>query len=160
MLHVHSHVSYFSDKKHKAEWVANFFEIKISRPLPKLKKSMNNGLLHTELRVLGHVIASAAEAELLALFHKGQTTTPLRTTPEELVHQQPPPSTPTYNSTALCIINSNDKQKNQSNGHDIILGKGLNTTSKLLHLLDSRQNRQIGLFYQTSSVKSSHSDEA
>ena len=43
-----------------------------------------NGPIHTECRVLKHVVASAAEAEFRGLFHNGQIAVPLRITLHEL----------------------------------------------------------------------------
>ena len=96
-----------------------------------------------------HVVASAAESELVLLFHSGQTTIPLQTTLREISHKQPPTPIKKDNATALRIFNSMFKQKNQSNEHGILLGQGSNMPSILLRLLGPRKNQQIGLFYQT-----------
>ena len=64
---------------------------------------MNNIPPYTKFRVLRHAIASAAEAELRALFPNGQTI---------LGHQQPPTPIETDNYTALGIVNSTVKEKN------------------------------------------------
>ena len=73
---------------------------------------MKNGPLNPIFRVLRHTVSSAAEAELVVLFHHVQTMIPLRTTLEELGHQQPPTPLETDNTTALGIVDSTVKQKN------------------------------------------------
>ena len=75
---------------------------------------MKNRPLQNKFRVIHHVVASYTEAELGYLFHNGQTIIPLRTTLEYLVHQQPLTRILREKSTALGIINSPFKQKNQN----------------------------------------------
>ena len=88
-----------------------FFELNIIKPSKQPKHTMKNVPLHTKCQVLCHVIASATEAELGALFRNGQTTTPLRTTLEDLGQQQPPTPIETDNYTAFGIVNSTFKQR-------------------------------------------------
>ena len=57
------------------------------------------------------MVASAAEAEVGALFINAQLAAPMRTTLEELGHQQPPTPMKTDNTTANGIINDTVKQK-------------------------------------------------
>ena len=59
-------------------------------PSKHSKNPMNNGPLHTNLQMLLHVVASAAEAKLGALFHNGQTTLLLSTTLKDISHKQHP----------------------------------------------------------------------
>ena len=73
---------------------------------------MKNGPLHTKCQILSHVVASAAEAELGALFRNGKTTIQMRTTLKDHGRKQPPPPIETDNSTALGIVNSTVKNKN------------------------------------------------
>ena len=58
-----------------------------------------------------HVMSSAAEAEMLALFMNGQELIPLRLCLEEMGHKQPPTTIKTDNSTAMGIANESIKQK-------------------------------------------------
>ena len=74
--------------------------------------------------MLRHFVALADKYELGGIFHNGQNTISLRTTLEELGHQQTPTLIETDNSTALYIINSTLKKKNQRNVHKILLGQG------------------------------------
>jgi hypothetical protein len=57
------------------------------------------------------VVASAAEAELVAIFHNGKGANPLRITLQELGHKQPPTPIQTDNSTTTGIANDSIKQK-------------------------------------------------
>jgi hypothetical protein len=54
-------------------------------------------------------MASAAESEVGACFHKAQIGAPLRVTLTELGHTQPPTPLLTYNSTAYGIVNETIK---------------------------------------------------
>ena len=94
--------------------------------------------------MLHHSIVSASEAKLGAFFNNGQTTIPLCTTLEELVHQQTPTPIETDKSTALGISKYIVKK---INGCDILFVQGSNTPMTLLHLPGTRQNQKIGLFY-------------
>ena len=70
-----------------------------------------NGPIHTECRILKHVVASAAEAEVGVLFHNGQTAVPLRITLHELGFTQPPNPIKTGNSAAEGIVTATVRQK-------------------------------------------------
>ena len=72
---------------------------------------MNNDPPHTELRILFHVVTSAAIAELEVIFHNGKTTISLRTTLKELEHQETNTLIETDNPTELGILNPTYKQK-------------------------------------------------
>ena len=56
-------------------------------------------------------MASAAEAELGALFYNGQAAEPIRTCLEEMGYPQPSTPIKTDNSTAAGIVNSSIRQK-------------------------------------------------
>ena len=86
---------------------------------PIRKKSPNlpppaNGPIHTECRILKHVVASAAEAEVGGLFHNGQTAVPLRITLHELGFTQPPTPIKTDNFAAEGIVTVTVSQQNNS----------------------------------------------
>jgi hypothetical protein len=57
------------------------------------------------------MVASVAESEVGACFHSAQSGAPLRVTPTELGHIQPPTPLRTDNSTAFGILNETIKQK-------------------------------------------------
>jgi hypothetical protein len=62
-------------------------------------------------KVLKHVMSSAAEAEIGAVFINTKEGAVLRTTLEELGHKQPPTPMETKNTTATGYSNGTIKQK-------------------------------------------------
>ena len=62
-------------------------------------------------KTIKHVMSSAAEAEMLALFMNAQELIPLRLCLDEMGHKQPPTTMKTDNSTAMGIANETIKQK-------------------------------------------------
>ena len=73
------------------------------------KKSPNlpspeNGPIHTECRILKHVVESASESEVGGIFQNGQTAVPLRIILHEISFNQPPTPIKTDNSTAEGIV--------------------------------------------------------
>ena len=62
-------------------------------------------------RVLKMVVASAAEAELAALFHNAREIVPLQITAEEMGHPQPATEIKTDNTTAKGIADNTLKQQ-------------------------------------------------
>ena len=76
-----------------------------------LTKPTPNGVLHALCITLHNVMASAAEAELGALFYNGQVAEPIRTCLEEMGYPQPNTPIKIDNSTAAGIVNSSIRQK-------------------------------------------------
>ena len=74
------------------------------------KKQINNGPISIIAKVIKHVMASAAESEIAALFMNARELLPLRTTCAELGHIQPATPMRTDNNTASGIINGIFKQ--------------------------------------------------
>jgi len=70
-----------------------------------------NGAILVLARVIKNVMASAAEAELGALFSNALEVLPMRQCLKELGHPQPATPIKTDNSTAQGIINNTIKQK-------------------------------------------------
>ena len=70
-----------------------------------------NGAILVLARVIKNVMASAAEAELGALYSNAQEILPMRQCLKELGHPQPATPIKTDNSTAQGIINNTIKQK-------------------------------------------------
>ena len=69
--------------------------------------------IHALCITLRNVMASAAEAELGALFYNEQVSEPIRTCLEEMGYPQPSTPIKTDNSTAAGIVKSSIRQKNQ-----------------------------------------------
>eukprot|EP00957_Ditylum_brightwellii_P054041 4093472-Ditylum_brightwellii.AAC.1 len=94
MLVVHSDASYLSERLAHNRAARHFYLAN------KTNKDLNNSSILTLSTIIHHVVASASEAELAALFYNAQEAVPLCTTLEEM--GQPHPKTPlvTDNSTA------------------------------------------------------------
>ena len=107
VLHIQSDASYLSVKNAKSTVGGHCYlgDIRDSNKPP------TNGPLFIVCNILKNVVASAAEAELAALFHNAQEAVILRTTLEEIGHKQPATPIKTDNSTAAGIINNTIKQK-------------------------------------------------
>ena len=108
LLHVHSDASYLSAPKAHSRSGGFFF---LSSPLSPTILSPINAPVHCEVQILKMVVASAAEAEIGALFLNGQTAVPLRITLGELGYLQPETPIQTDNSTAAGFCNSSIKQR-------------------------------------------------
>ena len=72
---------------------------------------LTNGPITLLAKIIKHVMKSAAEAEVIALFMNAEELVPLRHCLEELGHPHPPTPLKTDNSTANGIINRTMKQK-------------------------------------------------
>jgi hypothetical protein len=77
----------------------------------KNDKKLTNGAILIVSKVLKHVMSSAAEAEIGAVFINAKEGAVLRTTLEELGHKQPPTPMETDNTTATGYSNGTIKQK-------------------------------------------------
>ena len=112
ILHVHSDASYLTASKARSRAGGNYF---LSGP--DKENTTINGPIHSLAKIIKNVMASAAEAELGALYMNAQDTIPIRNTLEELGHPQPAAGTPirTDNSTANGIVHGSCKpQKTKS----------------------------------------------
>ena len=94
VLNLHSDASYLSEPKAKRRagghfWIGN-----------KNDEHFNNGAIVTLSSVIKHVMSSASEAELAALFYNCKAAVPLLITLEEMGHKQPKTPVTTDNSTA------------------------------------------------------------
>jgi hypothetical protein len=70
-----------------------------------------NGAINVICLTLKFVVASAAKAELGALFHNAKEAKILRITLEELGHKQPPSLIHIDNSTTVGIVNNTIKRQ-------------------------------------------------
>jgi hypothetical protein len=78
---------------------------------PKTTKNSPTDQFLIVSKVFKHVMSSAAEAEIGAVFINAKEGAVLRTTLEELGHKQPPTPMDTDNTTATGYINGTIKQK-------------------------------------------------
>jgi hypothetical protein len=107
ILHIHSDASYLSDNEAKSR-AGGFFYIGNNS---KNDRKLTNAAFFIVNKVLKHVMPSAAEAEIGAVFINSKEGAVLRTTLEELGHPQPPTPMETDNTTATGNSNGTIKQK-------------------------------------------------
>ena len=113
ILHIDSDSSYLSEPRASSRTGGHYY---LSSLPTNPKKYPNlpppaNGPIHTECRILKHVLASAAEAEVGGLFHNGQTAISIQITLHELGFSQPQTPIKTDNSTAQGIVTATVRQK-------------------------------------------------
>jgi hypothetical protein len=101
ILHIHSDASYLSENEAKSR-AGGFFYMGNTT---KNDKKLTNGAILIVSKVLKHVMSSAAEAEIGAVFINAKEGAVLRTTLEELGHKQPPTPMETDNTTATRYSN-------------------------------------------------------
>jgi hypothetical protein len=113
VLYIHSDASYLSEPKARSRSGGHFFlsDRPANLAQPPSQAPTPNGPLHTSSVILRNVMASAAEAEVGALFVNAQEGTVLRTTLIELGHPQPPTPLQSDNSTATGIVNASIRQR-------------------------------------------------
>jgi hypothetical protein len=107
ILHIHSDASYLSENEAKSR-AGGFFYMGNTT---KNDKKLTNGAILIVSKVLKHVMSSAAEAEIGAVFINAKEGAFLRTTLEELGHKQPPTPMETDNTAATGYSNGTIKQK-------------------------------------------------
>lgn len=111
-LHIDSDASYLSLPKACSRAGGFFYLSSASVPQTKAPKHPPiNGAIHVLSHKMRHVLASAAEAKIGALFENGQEAAALRTILSDMGHPQGPTPIKTDNSTAYGITNSTVKQK-------------------------------------------------
>ena len=107
ILQVHSDASYLSEPKARSRAAGHFF----LGWLPKANQPIKlNGAIYTLCTVLKFVAASAAEAELGALFLNVKEARVIRLILQEMGHPQPPTPIHCDNATAVGIANNTVKR--------------------------------------------------
>ena len=109
VLMVHSDASYLTESEARSRVGGHYFLG--HRPKNEFEAIRHNGSVHTVCGILKHIMSSAAEAELGALFVNGKEATVLRQTLADMGWKQPPTPIQTDNSTANGIINRTVKQQ-------------------------------------------------
>jgi hypothetical protein len=107
ILYIHSDASYLSEIAANSR-AGGFFYMGNSA---KTAKKLTNGAILIISTVLKHVMSSAAEAVIGAVFINVKEGAVLRTTLQELGHPQPPTPLETDNTTATGYSNGTIKQK-------------------------------------------------
>jgi hypothetical protein len=108
VLNIHSDTSYLSEPKACSQACVHFFMGSVSRDGKPIKL---NGAFHTLCSILQCVVASAAEAELGALFMNCQEGMIFKATLEDLGHPQSPIPVHRNNATAVGIPNNTIKRQ-------------------------------------------------
>lgn len=108
ILNIHSDASYLSESRARSRVAGQFF---LGSTPEKGVPIKLNGSIHVMTSVLKFVVASAAEAELAALFLNCKEGKVLRLVLEELGHPQPPTSIHCDNKTAAGIANDTVKKQ-------------------------------------------------
>jgi hypothetical protein len=107
ILNIHSDASYLSENEAKSRAGGLFY----MGSSTNTDKKLTNGAILIISKVLKHVMSSAAEADIGAVFINAKEGAVLRTTLEELRHPQPPTPMVTDNTTATGYSNGTIKQK-------------------------------------------------
>ena len=105
VLAVHSDAGYLNEKQARSRAGGHFF-MSTNVPIPP-----NNGAILTIAQIIKAVMASAAEAELGALFISAKEAVYIRKILEEMGHPQPPTPIQTDNSTAEGVLNNKVQPK-------------------------------------------------
>jgi hypothetical protein len=107
ILHIHSDASYLSENEAKSRAGGILLH---GQQQQHRQKTYQRGNLNIS-KVLKHVMSSAAEAEIGAVFINAKEGAVLRTTLEELGNPHPPTPIETDNTTATGYSNGTIKQK-------------------------------------------------
>ena len=108
VLNIHSDASYLSEPKARSRACGHFFMGSVPSDCKPIKL---NGAFHTLCSILRCVVASAAEAELSALFMNCQEGIIFKTTLKNLEHPQPRIPIHCDNATAVGIANNTIKRQ-------------------------------------------------
>ena len=101
VLNVHSDASYLTEPKARSRVGGHFFMSEDN------DNPQNNGAVLNIANIIKHVMSSAAEAEIGALFITSRQAIPARRLLEEMGHKQPPTPIQTDNTTALGFVTKN-----------------------------------------------------
>ena len=105
VLATHSDASYLSEPKARSRAGGHFFLSSDSNNPP------NNGAILNIAHIIKHVMSSATEAELAALYIMAREAVYIRIILEELGHKQPPTPVQTDNAMADGVINGKVQPK-------------------------------------------------
>ena len=106
VMNIHYDASYLSEAKACSQTCGHFFmgwQPKDGKPIHL------NGRFHVSANILRFVVASAAEAELRALYHNCQTGIVFQQTLKAMGHMQPKMPVHCNNATAVGIANNTVK---------------------------------------------------
>jgi hypothetical protein len=116
ILHIHSDASYLSENEANIRAGGFFYMGNTTQN----DKKLTNGAILIVSKVLKHVMSSAAEAEIGAVFINAKEGAVLRTTLEELGHKQPPTEMETDGVVQIKITYVYDKELGALGGNNTI----------------------------------------
>eukprot|EP00804_Cyclotella_cryptica_P025587 CCRYP_002823-RE/>CCRYP_002823-RE protein AED:0.29 eAED:0.29 QI:0/0/0/1/0/0/2/0/609 len=105
ILAVHSDASYLNEPKARSRAGGHFF-LSHDEKVPR-----NNGAILNIAHIIKHVMSSATEAELAALYIMAREAVYIRIILEEMGHKQPPTPIQTDNAMADAVINGKVQPK-------------------------------------------------
>ena len=111
IMNIHSNLSYLFKEKARSRTCGHFF---LGRVPKDGKPTWLNGVFHMITTILRFVVASAAEAELGALYHNCQTGIIFRLTLTDMGHPQS--NTPVHCGNATAVGIANNTIKGQCSG--------------------------------------------
>ena len=104
-LAVHSNAGYLNEPKARSRAGGHFF-LSNNAEIPP-----NNGAVLNIAHIIKHVMSSATEAELAALYITAREAVYIRIILEEMGHKQPPTPVQTDNTMAEAVINKRIQPK-------------------------------------------------
>jgi len=134
ILNVHSDASYLSAPKARSRAGGYFFLGSLPRDGDPIKL---NGAIHVTCTIIKLVAASAAEAELGALFLNAQEAKVFRLVLAELGHPQPPTPIHNDNTTTVGIVNNTIKRQ-----------RSRSMKMRYFWLLDGEMQQYFKFYYQ------------
>jgi hypothetical protein len=149
--------SYLSELNDKSRAAAYAYLIR------KDNSDFHNGAIMVLSAIIKHMMASASETELAALFYGCKAAIPLQIALKEMGHPQPGP-TPitTDNSTAIGLTQKNNEPKgNEVDGYEISLA-ALSTHTTAVRLLMGQRHKKTGqvtpanIIHHTTTWPSTH----
>jgi Fe-S cluster biosynthesis and repair protein YggX len=109
ILAIHSDASHLSEPGSKSRAAGHFYVTQ------KDDRDINNGTILTLSKIIKHVMGSAGESEIAALFYNCKAAIPLKIALQEMGHQQPATPTITDNSSAEGLLNKTMTPKRAKN---------------------------------------------
>ena len=97
ILALHSDASYLTEPNSRSRAAGHFYLTKDN------DKDIDNGAVLTLSKIIKHVMSSASEAEVAALYYNCKAAIPLRIALEEMGHPQPKTRVTADNTTALGL---------------------------------------------------------
>ena len=158
ILHIDSDASYLSEVWAHSRTGGHYYLISLPSDPPEAPNIQppENGPIHTECRILKHVVASADEAEVGGLFHNGKPAVLLCITLHDLGFPHPKQQTQSKQITPWPKASSPlHLDKNiQGNEHAILLDERQSKAKRPFRLLETSKPKHEGLIHETSPTTS------